>query len=31
VRDLSGTLQAANRAEGGACFTVDLPLASPQE
>ena len=25
IRDLGGTLQASNRAEGGACFTIILP------
>ncbi|NRF71750.1 sensor histidine kinase [Aquincola sp. S2] len=31
VRGVGGTLRAANRAEGGACFTVDLPGADPEE
>jgi len=31
VRGVGGTLRAANRDEGGACFTVDLPNAAPQE
>jgi two-component system C4-dicarboxylate transport sensor histidine kinase DctB len=29
VRAAGGTLRAANRDEGGACFTVDLPSANP--
>ena len=28
VRAVGGTLRAANRAEGGACFIVDLPAAA---
>jgi len=31
VRALGGTLRGANREEGGACFTVDLPIATSQE
>jgi two-component system C4-dicarboxylate transport sensor histidine kinase DctB len=31
VRAAGGTLRASNRDEGGACFTVDLPSATPQE
>lgn len=31
VRGVGGTLQAGNRDEGGACFTVDLPNVIPQE
>jgi len=31
VRAAGGTLGAANRVEGGACFTVDLPSAPLQE
>ncbi|KQV78883.1 ATP-binding protein [Rhizobacter sp. Root1221] len=31
VRGAGGSLQAANRAEGGACFTVDLPGGIPKE
>jgi two-component system C4-dicarboxylate transport sensor histidine kinase DctB len=31
VRAAGGTLRAANRDEGGACFTVDLPIATLQE
>ncbi len=29
VRDHGGTLRAHNRPEGGACFTVELPLCEP--
>jgi len=31
VRGVGGTLRAGNRAEGGACFSVDLPNVVPQE
>ncbi|RZL89981.1 MAG: sensor histidine kinase [Variovorax sp.] len=31
VRAAGGTLRAANREEGGACFTAELPLAVQQE
>jgi two-component system C4-dicarboxylate transport sensor histidine kinase DctB len=31
VRAAGGTLRANNRDEGGACFIVDLPSATPQE
>ena len=31
VRAAGGTLRAANREEGGACFTAELPLAAQQE
>jgi len=31
ARSVGGTLQAHNRAEGGACFTLDLPTAQPTE
>lgn len=31
VRALGGTLRAANRPEGGACFILELPLAPPAE
>ena len=31
VRSLGGTLRAANRDEGGAQFTIDLPTIAPQE
>ncbi|MEO7710937.1 MAG: ATP-binding protein [Caldimonas sp.] len=31
VRAAGGTLRAANRDEGGACFTVDLPIAPLRE
>ena len=30
VRAAGGTLRAANRVEGGACFTVELPIVTPQ-
>jgi signal transduction histidine kinase len=29
VRDHGGTIRARNRLEGGACFTVELPLSDP--
>ncbi|MCS7234406.1 MAG: ATP-binding protein [Armatimonadota bacterium] len=29
VRDHGGTIRARNRPEGGACFTVELPLSDP--
>jgi len=29
VRDHGGTIRVRNRPEGGACFTVELPLAQP--
>jgi two-component system C4-dicarboxylate transport sensor histidine kinase DctB len=31
ARSVGGSLQAHNRAEGGACFTLDLPTAPPTE
>jgi len=31
VRGIHGTLKAANRDKGGACFTLDLPGAAPKE
>jgi two-component system C4-dicarboxylate transport sensor histidine kinase DctB len=31
VRAMGGTLRAANRDEGGACFTVELPIAPARE
>jgi two-component system C4-dicarboxylate transport sensor histidine kinase DctB len=31
VRAIGGTLRASNRAEGGACFDVDLPGTAPRE
>jgi len=31
VRAAGGTLRAANRIDGGACFTVDLPVAPLRE
>ena len=31
VRAVGGTLEASNRAEGGACFTIHLPTAPTQE
>jgi two-component system C4-dicarboxylate transport sensor histidine kinase DctB len=31
VRAAGGTLRAGNRAEGGACFTVEVPCATPEE
>jgi len=31
VRAAGGSLRAANRDEGGACFTVDLPIAPLRE
>jgi len=31
VRAMGGTLRAANRGEGGACFTVELPIAPARE
>lgn len=31
VRGIGGTLQARNCDQGGACFTIDLPIATPQE
>jgi len=31
VRAAGGMLRAANRPEGGACFTADLPIAAQQE
>ena len=31
VRSVGGTLKAANQDEGGACFTINLAMASPQE
>jgi len=31
VRGAGGSIQARNQGEGGACFTVDLPPAKPQE
>jgi two-component system C4-dicarboxylate transport sensor histidine kinase DctB len=31
VRTAGGTLRAANREDGGACFTVDLPIAPLRE
>ncbi|KQV87366.1 ATP-binding protein [Pelomonas sp. Root1237] len=31
ARSVGGTLQAHNRADGGACFTLDMPTAQPQE
>jgi len=31
VRGIHGTLKATNRDESGACFTLDLPGAAPQE
>jgi len=31
VRASGGTLEATNREEGGACFTVNLPMAAKQE
>ncbi|MEH0070418.1 ATP-binding protein [Pannonibacter sp. Pt2-lr] len=30
VHDFAGTLTASNREEGGACFTIRLPLAGAQ-
>ncbi len=31
VRGAGGSIQARNPVEGGACFTVDLPAANPQD
>jgi two-component system C4-dicarboxylate transport sensor histidine kinase DctB len=31
VRAMGGVLRAVNREGGGACFTVDLPIAARQE
>lgn len=31
ARSVGGTLRAHNRADGGACFTLDMPTAQPQE